>query len=463
MFPQIKFEEFKTEDFSNIALTYAINMAVILKKNQLFTVRVPTQLTQYSNLTVSKNDSTPSTTEYSNDQSFILPKKIQPNNAKINAVGIDLGTSRCCAAVNRRNGIETVALDYKGERLLPSFIAFDEAHIKCGQIVIDRLRHYSKSTIFDSKRIIGREFSDIEIDESWPFTVILDNDNKNVMLEVKTFDGRNQISPESASASLLKYIKQKVEEFQGQKSKHAVITVPAAFTEAQKMATLKAAKLAGFEKIALLPEPVAASFAYFINRPIPNNSKILLFDLGGGTLDVCIFKIQNNQIFIISNTGDSKLGGRDFDKILINYFLNIFNSKFCILLADGKKYKLMQECQKIKENLSNSANSCLDVEEFDASKEGELISISQKELQKMTTSLMNRIQNTIFSALQSSAYTPDQIDKVLQVGGGSRMPMIKNLLQNLFPKAEHCCEENPDEVVAIGAAYYAYTILDNSK
>uniref|UniRef100_A0A914QWP9 Heat shock protein 70 n=1 Tax=Panagrolaimus davidi TaxID=227884 RepID=A0A914QWP9_9BILA len=243
---------------------------------------------------------------------YILPKKITAVS-KIDAVGIDLGTSRCCAAVSRKNGIETVPLDNKGERLLPSFVAYDEEHIKCGQVVIDRLRNYSKSTIFDSKRIIGKNINEIEIDQFWPFKI--SNLSEKILMGVTSVKEEIFVSAEEVATALLKFIKEKSEAFQGKPLTKAVITVPANFADTQKNSTLNAAKLAGFENVMILSEPVAASFAYFVDREIPNNSNILLFDLGGGTLDVCIFRIVDYQIKIICNGGDTKLGGRDFDTL----------------------------------------------------------------------------------------------------------------------------------------------------
>uniref|UniRef100_A0A914ZBE9 Heat shock protein 70 n=1 Tax=Panagrolaimus superbus TaxID=310955 RepID=A0A914ZBE9_9BILA len=284
-------------------------------------------------------------------QRYTIPKQISTNNKEINVVGIDLGTTRCCAAVNRKNGIQTVALENTGERLLPSYVAFDEKHIKCGQIVVYRLRNYSEASVFDIKRIIGRRFENLKVDESWTFEVC--NDDGKIFIKTEGFNGDIlKMTPEDISAELLKYIKHKTEEFQGQKLFEAVITVPAAFDEAQRKATIEAANLAGWETVQLLPEPVAAAFAYFIDRPIPENSTLLLFDLGGGTLDVCIFKISNGELNIISRSGDPNLGGRDFDSILINYFKEKLKNNYEIILSKSKQFKLMQICQEAKETLT---------------------------------------------------------------------------------------------------------------
>uniref|UniRef100_A0AC35GQY9 Heat shock protein 70 n=1 Tax=Panagrolaimus sp. PS1159 TaxID=55785 RepID=A0AC35GQY9_9BILA len=290
----------------------------------------------------------------------------------------------------------------------------------------------------------------------WPFGII-EADGK-VCVQVQKFNGRGVISPEEIAADLLKHMKLKTEEFQGKRLAKAVLTIPATFTEAQKNSTLEAAKIAGWEEIVLLSEPIAASFAFFNDRPIEDNSFILLFDLGGGTLDVCIFKIQNNQIQIISNTGDSKLGGRDFDTVLIKYFQNALLTKYGISLVKNKKYLLMLQCEKIKESLTLLKNCFLDVEDFDPNQEGQIL-INVEEFKSMAEALLNKIKNTVQSALYNSKLDKNQINKILYAGGGSRMPMIKSLLEEIFPEAEHCREEQPDEVVAIGAAYYAYNIF----
>uniref|UniRef100_A0AC35F076 Heat shock protein 70 n=1 Tax=Panagrolaimus sp. PS1159 TaxID=55785 RepID=A0AC35F076_9BILA len=349
---------------------------------------------------------------------FTIPQKPNIKNDEINGTGIDLGTSRCCAAVNRKNKIETVALDNQGQRLLPSYVGFDENKIKCGQLVADRLRYFSKYTVFDSKRIIGRKFEDIKINSRWPFKII--NTGNGVCIEVETATEISRKNPEQIATALLKQIKQKAEAFQGQKLTNVVITVPATFTELQKCATHSAAVLAGWNIVELLPEPVAAVFAYFIDRPIPNNSTLLLFDLGGGTLDVCVFHVANNEIEILSIDGDSQLGGRDFDNVLIDYFHDRLKTEKGINELGDRKYKLIQDCEKIKEDLSAIDKSWLDVDGYDPSKTG-LLTIIQTEFEKLSEALLIRIKNCILSAVNKSS--AKDIDKVFFVGGGSRMPM----------------------------------------
>uniref|UniRef100_A0A914QJ74 Heat shock protein 70 n=1 Tax=Panagrolaimus davidi TaxID=227884 RepID=A0A914QJ74_9BILA len=331
---------------------------------------------------------------------YSIPKKQKFYDFSINAIGIDLGTSSCFAAVNRKNGIETVALDNTGERILPSYIGYEEAKVKCGKLVVERLGNYTKYTVFDSKRLIGQCYDEKLKDASWPFQIINEN------------------------------------EFQRREPTTIVITIPAAFTESQKEATLTAAKLAGLDKVNLLPEPVAASFAYFIDRPLSNNATILLFDLGGGTLDICIFKVNNSQMQIISNTGDPNIGGRDFDKVLYDFFKKELLTNFNVDLENQERRKL-------------------DVEDFDASKEG-MIHLTRKDFEAKTNKLTEKLKKLIGKALMEAKLQPHQINKVFRVGGSSRMPIVQQMLMKMFPIADHCVEENPDEVVARGAAYYSY-------
>uniref|UniRef100_A0AC34F434 Heat shock protein 70 n=1 Tax=Panagrolaimus sp. ES5 TaxID=591445 RepID=A0AC34F434_9BILA len=442
-------------DYDNLKIDFHVNL------NEIYTVHfTPLSKEDDSESALEKNIGSEKAENKTNDNfnnCYLIPKKDILLTSNFQAIGIDLGTSRCCAAVNRVNGIQVIPLDYTGERLLPSYVSYDEKNVKCGKIVIHRLRNHWKSTIFDTKRIIGRNLIEFEIDENWSF-IVSENETRKVVMEIDGFNGKQKITAEQVATELLKYIKQKAEEFQGTKITKAVITVPATFTESQKTETITAAKFAGWSEIELLPEPIAAAFAYFINRSVPNNSTVLLFDLGGGTLDVCIFKVENDMIKILSNIGDSKLGGRNFDTVLINFFQHNMNANYDITLLKDKKYKLMLEGQKIKEDLTTVISSWLDIDEFDPNQNG-IISITQEEFQRMTQPLINKIRNTIQSALYDSKLNANQINQVLHVGGGSRMPIIKELLKEMFSESEHCCEEHPDEVVAIGAAYYAYKIF----
>ena len=288
---------------------------------------------------------------------YTIPAKIDLINNVVDTVGIDFGTTRCCVAVFRKNKIETVALENKGERLLPSYVGFDEDFEKCGQIVVDRLKKspdYANSTVFDVKRILGKKFNEIEPKDSWPFGILEDMENPIIGI-TKNKDAITKY-PEEVAAALLNHMKLKCEELQGKQLQSAVITVPATFTDSQKIATAVSARLAGWSEVRFLAEPIAAAIAYFVDKQIPNNFTTLIFDLGGGTLDTCIFKVSNNKLEIVALGGDRSLGGRDFDRLLFKYFEGILKEKFKVDFASRSllKYKLMQICQDIKHTLSTN-------------------------------------------------------------------------------------------------------------
>uniref|UniRef100_A0AC34FAM8 Heat shock protein 70 n=1 Tax=Panagrolaimus sp. ES5 TaxID=591445 RepID=A0AC34FAM8_9BILA len=389
-----------------------------------------------------------------------IPKNIAMNSINNAAIGIDLGTTRCCCAVKRKDGISTVPIDNSGdERLLPSYIGYEEEKVKCGKLVVKRLSNFKNSAVFDVKRIIGRKFNDIFIDPNWTFSLICDNE-ENPLIKIQGFQKEIFLSPIEVSAALLKHVKNKAEEFQGKKLENVVITVPAVFTNYQCADTIKAAFLAEWKAVKLLPEPVAAAFTYFIDREIPNNSTLLLFDLGGGTLDVCVFKIINDKITFLSNEGDSKLGGRDFDNLLFEYFKKRLIDEFNVDNVEKKKHKLLEKCEEIKETLSSSNSDSLDVDDYDPSKDGN-ITVTREEFELMSQDLLKRIRMTINMALKN--VKPSDINDIILVGGGSRMPMIKTLLEEFFPGIRQRCEVHPDEVVAMGAAYYACHLLSNPE
>uniref|UniRef100_A0A914QCX7 Hypoxia up-regulated protein 1 n=1 Tax=Panagrolaimus davidi TaxID=227884 RepID=A0A914QCX7_9BILA len=390
-------------------------------------------------------------------ETYDIPQEplINPN---INAIGIDLGMTRCCAAVNRNDRFELVAID-NSERQLPSYVSFKEKDPNCGQLVINQLEFYASSTVFDIKRIIGRNINEIDKNPAWPFEVI--RIDSKPLIYMKSCGNVLMKYPEEVTAVLLKQMKKKVEEFQGSKMDEVVITIPAGFNQNQKIATHVAADLAGFKTVHLLAEPIAASIAYFVDRPIPSNFNVLLFDLGGGTLDLCIFKVENNKLKVIANDGDSNLGGRDFDNLLFQHFEKILETKYKIAMNEKSKYRLMLKCVEIKHTLSAENEASLDVDVFNPEIE-EFLKITRQEFEQFSATLLLRLHECLKQTFAQAKIYASDINKVLLVGGGCRMPMIQLFLRKRFPKAEHICAENPDEMVAIGAAYYSSFLMSNN-
>uniref|UniRef100_A0A914QDD2 Heat shock protein 70 n=1 Tax=Panagrolaimus davidi TaxID=227884 RepID=A0A914QDD2_9BILA len=236
--------------------------------------------------------------------------------------------------------------------MLPTYVTFDERNEKFGEIAINRMRENSIFTVFDIKRILGNIFEDIQIDKMWPFK--LNKLQNQVFVEVETFEGRKLLKPEEIASTFFKHIKIKVDEFQNKNLTEAVITIPASYNETQKQSIIKAAKLGGWKIIYLLPEPIAAAFAYCDEAALEINLNLLVFDLGGGTLDIFIVKTAKCMLNFLSSNGSLFLGGRDFDTILIKYFEKILYQKYGteIMKNESKKYKFMADCQEAKNTLS---------------------------------------------------------------------------------------------------------------
>uniref|UniRef100_A0A914QLK9 Hypoxia up-regulated protein 1 n=1 Tax=Panagrolaimus davidi TaxID=227884 RepID=A0A914QLK9_9BILA len=393
---------------------------------------------------------------------YKIPPKLVYYNKNLNAVGIDLGTSECYASVIRRNGPEGIVLDSKtNNRNLPSYVAIDELNEPCGQYVINRMERKPEFLAFDGKRLIGKEFDEIVIDPLWSFKVI----NYCEQIYLLFYDKENVPAVRSSTyilSCLLKQIKQKTDEFQGTNISEAIITIPSSFTEKQKDATTDAANIAGWETIHFLSEPIAALFACSYETDIPNKSIALLFDFGGGTTDICISKIFNGKIEILIESGDAFLGGKDFDRLLINHFNSALKHKYGLnVLETNKKYRLMIKCREIKHTLSVQMDDNLFVDDFKFD-EDDVIPITRKEFEDMAVDLILRGKNLITDTLKKAKLNRDEINIVFRVGGGCRIPMIKKMLKEMFPKSQHQCSIHPEELVAKGAALYAYE-LKNEK
>jgi molecular chaperone DnaK (HSP70) len=406
---------------------------------------------------------------------YKIPLKQSKYERDLNAVGIDLGTGECCAFVFRRDGPDAVALDNEA-RNLPSYVAMEGPHFPCGQVVFNRMETKVKHTAFDVKYLIGKKIDEIVVDPLWPFVVV--NHGAQIrLIFYESYEGINKIlrtaTPGEVYTYLLYHIKKKLEEYQGTLLKNAVIAIPSSFTEEQKDATIHAANICRWTIDDLLPEPIAALIAYSYETEIPNESTVLLFDCGDGTTDICIAKIVHPNINLLTDNGDASLGGKKFDKLLITYCGNILKERYGVDL-EKNKYRLMRICRKIKHDLSVDEEAFLYLDELilnnDKNKDDHL-TITREQFEEMSEHLMQHavefIQDTFFLDTLIKAFsspcTADMIDIVYQVGGGCRMPMIKKMLKEVFPGAEHHFSLHLEELVAKGAALYHYEILSEKN
>uniref|UniRef100_A0A914P9Q0 Hypoxia up-regulated protein 1 n=1 Tax=Panagrolaimus davidi TaxID=227884 RepID=A0A914P9Q0_9BILA len=371
-----------------------------------------------------------------------------------NVIGIDLGTARCFAACVRQSGIEIFDLDNISKRQLQSYVSFDEKTVKCGEVVVGRMRNCAKSTVYDCKRIIGKEFNEIKKEKSlWEFEIV--NHNGYIQLEVEDCGKKTLKYPEEMFAALLKHIKQKATEFQGKELHEVVISCSVSFTKSQKDAIYISAMLAGWKKINLVTDSMASLLSYFYGQSIKKNTLLLVFDLGGGNLDVSVVEVGENNHLLMHLQGITDMGGRDFDHILFEYFKDKLNTKFNILVEKGSKYenkihKLLLECEEIKCALSEVEHTDLAVDSYDPSSD-EFITITREEFEILSVGLLKKIKKMIIENLYSYECNAARIDKVLQLGGGCRMPMIQKLIKETFTNAEILAAKNPEEMVALGA------------
>lgn len=391
-----------------------------------------------------------------------MDKKITEQNEPY--IGIDLGTTYSVCAIFKNGNVEIIPND-QGNRTTPSFILFDNEEIIVGDIAKNRAQINPKNTIFDVKRIIGRKYMDPGVQNDLKFFTydVGKDENNNPLINVKINDENKKFHPEEISAILLRKIKEYAETYLGCPVKNAVVTVPAYFNNAQRQATNDAGKIAGLNIVRIINEPTASALAYGLNQK--REGKFIVFDLGGGTLDVSILEIINNTFQVLATSGDTRLGGEDFDNILVIYFLNEFKKKYDItdnkileiVKTENKNIrKLKTECENVKKILSTSNNASISIENF-YDNHDMIFTISRQKFELLCEKKFNSCLIPIEDALKSAKLEKSDIDDIILIGGTTRIPKIREIVKYYFDKVPKC-NINADEAVAIGAAIQAAII-----
>ncbi len=372
-------------------------------------------------------------------------------------IGIDLGTTNSCVSV--MEGSEPVVIsNAEGNRTTPSVVAYSsDKQVLVGQAAKRQAVTNPDKTLFAVKRLIGRKFDDEYIQEdmkSAPYGIVK-AENGDAWVEV---DG-NKMAPPQISAEILKKMKKTAEDYLGGKVDGAVVTVPAYFNDSQRQATKAAGKIAGLEVKRIINEPTAAALAFGLDK-LKKDGVIAVYDLGGGTFDISIIEMTNvdgeYQFEVISTSGDTHLGGEDFDSILIKHFIDEFKSEsgFDLNTDPMALQRLKEAAEKAKIELSTTDQTEVNLPYITADASGPkhfVHKITKAKLESLVGDLVKRSLEPVKTALKDAKLSPKDIDEVILVGGQTRMPMVQKAVADFFGK-EARKDINPDEAVALGAA-----------
>jgi len=364
-------------------------------------------------------------------------------------IGIDLGTTNSLVAY-LKDGKTTIVKDVAGRTsLVPSIVYFDsEENIIVGEVAKMHLVSDPERTIYSVKRLLGKSYNDLENYSSKLSYEIIDEEDQLVKVKI----GKRFHSPVKLSAEILKYLKSRVENHLGREVSKAVITVPAYFNDSQRQATRDAGKLAGLEVLRIVNEPTAASLAYGYGKKAEESEVVAVYDLGGGTFDVSILRIDNGVFDVMATNGDTFLGGDDFDRAIIDYWIqtNGINEEE---ISDQQKQILRIRAEEAKKQLS--------VSDQYLSEDGEF-KISKDQFERLIQKLIDKTIVHIDHAIKNAGISKSEINKFILVGGSTRVPLVKQTLESRY-EIEVMDDIDPDEVVALGAAVQADILAGNTQ
>jgi len=371
-------------------------------------------------------------------------------------LGIDLGTTNSCAAIVEAT-VSVVLANREGSRTTASIVAFSEEGDRLvGQIAKRQAITNPENTVYAVKRLIGRKFRDAQVERArgvLPYTLV-EALNGDVKIEIRD----RQYSPEEISALVLREIKEFVEEQLQEEVREAVITVPAYFNDSQRQATKDAGKIAGLDVVRILNEPTAAALAYGLDQPTSATaaSTIAVYDLGGGTFDISILQLSQGIFEVRSTSGDTYLGGEDFDQRIMDWLIAGFADETGIDLREDRMalQRLKEAAERAKCELSATEETSLNLPFISADRSGPrhlARTLSRMEFEDLVRDLVERTEGPCMDALAGAGLRADEIDEVLLVGGQTRTPLVAQAVERIFGRKPNR-EINPDEVVAMGAA-----------
>lgn len=372
-------------------------------------------------------------------------------------IGIDLGTTSSCVAVWIKNTVEVITNEH-GNRTTPSFVAFTPQERLIGEAAKNQATSNATNTIFGAKRLIGRRYDDVAVQmdlRHWPFEVINDKGKPKIIVSYK--DKRKAFAPEEISAMIIFRMKEVAELYLKRKVDDVVITVPAYFNDCQRQATRAAGVIAGFNVLRIVNEPTAAALAYGLDKNIKSEKNVLIYDLGGGTLDVSVLTISKGPVYEVKSTaGNTRLGGEDFDNRLAAYFAEDFKKRYGEeIIGDGKAFRRLKVAAERAKRILTSAN--------EATVQIESLYNELDYTGKVTRCLFEELCSDLFldtikyieQALQEARLKKEYINDIILIGGSTRIPKIRKLVQEYFDGRAISSTVNPEEAVACGAAIQA--------
>ncbi len=379
-------------------------------------------------------------------------------------IGIDLGTTNSCVGVWKNNKVDIIPVPETGDKITPSIVCFNNNEEIVGILSKNKSEQYYKSIIYDSKRLIGKKYHEIDKKELevYPFEIEPDKEN-NIKIVIKVNEETKKFSPEEISSKILKKLKKDAEVYLGKEVEKAIVTVPANFTEKQRKSTIKAAELAGLNVVKTINEPTAAAVAYSFENKSEKERIICVFDFGGGTLDITILKNQGMKLNIICTLGDPHLGGQDIDNLLVHHFVQKLKDENNINVSNNNKelMKLKNKCEDLKKDLSIRKETSID---YYFKNQEIFIEMLRSEFDVLCKDLFSRCINLLNECVKSSGLKKNEIEEVVLVGGSSRIPKIQEMIKEYFNNKINLSKSiNPEEAVAYGAAFTAYKFNQKKK
>jgi heat shock protein 5 len=367
-------------------------------------------------------------------------------------LGIDLGTTYSVVGVYKNGRVEIIAND-QGNRITPSVVAFTDTERLVGDAAKNQIAANPTNTVYDAKRLIGRKFNDPTVTKdrkTWPFDLV-EKETKPYISAV--WKGKNQVfSPEEISAMVLTKMKETAEAYLGYTVNHAVITVPAYFSDAQRQATKDAGRIAGLNVLRIINEPTAAAIAYGLDKK-GGERNVLIYDLGGGTFDVSLLSIEDGVFEVLATAGDTHLGGQDFDNRVVQHFIKLIKKKHGKDISNDKRavMKLKKEVERAKRALSSQHSTPVEVEAlFDGVDFSE--TLTRARFEDLNMELFKKTIDPLKRVLSDADLKKSDVDEIVLVGGSTRIPKVQEMVKQFFDGKEPSRGINPDEAVAYGAA-----------